>query len=128
MPGISLAEIEQSLIGLTASLEASDIAIASLRTTLLEQTDALEVAKTNAALNAPDAGNEGQRKLNRDKAIADDSVVFFSKKNISDTQFKIAENEAHNASQRRQFAAMCHIAAMRAAQMILHAKGTVKHA
>lgn len=127
MEQLSLSAIEHGLIGIPLDLEVSDIVLAQLRTNLAEAEETLDLARTNAMLQAPDGKNESERKLNRDRAIANDADCKAAKDAVRAVQFSIAEAEANNSKLRRDFAGHCHIAELRAAQMILQSKGTMKH-
>lgn len=121
-----LSAIADALFKIPGDLEISDMALAKYKSTLQEQTDALDVAKTNTMLEAPDGKNETERKLLREKAISENSVCLFSRKVILETQDKIAAEEATNAKLRRMFAANCHLAELESARMYLMAKGATR--
>ena len=123
MSQLSLSGIEQSLLSIPNELEVSDLALAQLRFALGDAEDTLEVAKTNAALKAPEASNEQRRKLNRESAIANDQACWERAQQVRDTKNHIAELEADNARLRRQFAAACHLAELAASNNYLMAKG-----
>lgn len=127
MEQIILSDIETALVEIPVKLETSDIGLSQTRFAIAEMNESLDIAKTNAMLNAPDGRNESERKLNREKWIATDKQCQILRQHLSALQSTASEQEADNAKMRRQFAAYCHIAELRAAQLNLQAKGDNSH-
>ena len=124
---VSNESIVATLNDLPKQLFESDVEIAQAENSLGELRESLEIAKTNAALNAnPDGKNAEQRALQLKSALAKSAEVKEAQKEVSALEAGIAEMQAQNKMLSRQFAGLCHIAELKAAHMILMSKGATK--
>lgn len=120
----SPGNIAVTLSELPSKLHTSDVSIALLETKVAELKESVEIAETNASLNANDDGkNEEKRKLQRAQAVAKDPEVLDAKKALRAAIEELEIEKASNKQLSREFAGMCHIAEMKSNQMLLTAKG-----
>ena len=122
----SLREIEASLMQLPYDLAAVEGSLAQLKIELDDLTSQLEMAKVNASLNAPDGRNAEARELARKQSIATDRECVDAQHALTVKKIEIANFETEATRMRRQFAAQCHLAELRAAQLQLQAKGVTR--
>jgi len=126
-PVISTAEIETMLMNLPQQLLESDLYIGSKRRELNELNEQVTFAETNAMLGAPADGKDAAtRDLQRKQFVLRDADVMQAKNAARNASAAMENEEANNQQLRRQFAAACHLAEMRAAQMRLTATGVSK--
>ncbi len=119
--------IVATLTDLPKSLLDSDLLIAQAEQSFAELTETLEIAEVNASLNAnQDGKNAEARALQLKAALAKDPTVAACRAGVSQAKAKLEIEKANNKMLSRQFASMCHIAELRAAQMILMSKGVTK--
>lgn len=124
---LSTESIAATLNDLPMQLFDSDVEIAQAETSLGELRETLEIAKTNASLNANlDGKNAEARALQLKAALAQSPEVKEAQKEVAALESGIAEMQAQNKMLSRQFAGLCHIAELRAAQMNLMSKGVTK--
>ncbi len=119
--------IAATLVNLPKQLQDSDNTIATAQNTVDELHESLEIAITNASLNAnPDGKNADARKLQLDKAIAENQEVKAARSAWLGAKSRLEQLQAENKQMSRLFAAWCHVAELKAAQMILMSKGVTK--
>jgi hypothetical protein len=119
--------IVATLVSLPKQLQDNDNAIAQAQTTLDELKESLDLEIVNASLNAnADGKNAEARKMQTDKAIAESQEVKAAKSAWLGGKSRLESLQAENKQMSRSFAAMCHIAELKAAQMILMSKGQEK--
>lgn len=111
---IKLLEIEKEIVGVNRQVK--------------ELEESVKMAETNASLNVMlDEDDKAEtRKLKTNRAIATDSEVKRTRQELWDAQAKQQMLDAQGKQISRRFAALCHVAEMEAAQMILQAKGVTK--
>lgn len=120
----SLGNIAVTLTELPKKLYDSDVAIAILETKIADLKESIEIAEVNASLTANDDGkNEEKRKLQRAKAVNEDPEVMRLRQECRAAVENLELEKANNKQLSREFAGMCHISELKAAQMILQAKG-----
>lgn len=119
--------IVATLVSLPKQLQENDNAIAQAQITVDELKESLELATVNASLNAnADGKNADARKLQTDKAIAESAEVKAARSAWLGAKSRMELLQSENKQLSRTFAAMCHVAELKAAQMILMSKGATK--
>jgi hypothetical protein len=119
--------IVTTLANLPGDLYKSDVLLAELDAKQSDLQESLEITEVNVSLNANcDGKNAEARELQRKQALAASEDVQSARKQVSILKADIEIEKANNKMLSRQFAGTCHIAELRAAQMILQAKGVTK--
>jgi hypothetical protein len=119
--------IEQTLMELPAQLQRSDYAIAQAERALAEHAEMCELAEINASLDAVTNGKDAAtRELERKQAVSNNAEVKAKRAAVLNARAQLDELKADNKRLSREFAAMCHIAELHAARLILQAKGEAK--
>lgn len=123
----SPGSIAATLANLPKQLQENDLAIVTAQTALDELKESFELAIVNASLNAPaDGKNAEQRKLQTDRAVAENAEVKAARAAWLGAKTRLEQQQAENKQLSRSFAAWCHIAELKAAQMLLMSKGVSK--
>jgi hypothetical protein len=121
----SPANIAAMLIDLPGKLQASDNAISQAEQTVKEMEETFDIEKVNVSLNATlDGKNAEARKAQLDNAIAKSDEVKAAKSAVAGAKIRLEGLQAENKQLSRSFAAWCHVAELKAAQMILMSKGS----
>jgi hypothetical protein len=121
----SPANIAAMLIDLPGKLQASDNAISQAEQTVKELDETLDIEKVNVSLNATlDGKNAEARKAQLDNAISNSAEVKAAKSAVAGAKIRLEGLQAENKQLSRSFAAWCHVAELKAAQMILMSKGS----
>lgn len=121
---LSLSEIEDGLTRLPQELHELEARQHTEQQLLAEATAQLDLARINAALGAPaDGKNAEDRKLQREQAISNSPDVKDARTEITVRENNAGALEIQITEKRRTFAALCHIAEMRANEMRLQATG-----
>lgn len=119
--------IVATLTDLPKSLLNSDSRILQEEQTLVELTETLEIAEVNASLNAnPDGKNAEARALQIKKALAENLEVQAARAAVNGAKGRLETEKANNKMLARQFAGICHVSELRAAQMTLMSRGATK--
>lgn len=116
--------IVATLTALPKQLQDSDNAIAAAEKNVKELEETLDIEKVNVSLNATlDGKNAEARKAQLDKALSESQEVKFAKATLASAKIRLEGLQAENKQLSRSFAAWCHVAELKAAQMILMSKG-----
>lgn len=119
--------IVATLAELPGKVLQSDMEIAKCEAVLDDLNENLELAEVNASLNAQTDGKDAAtRELQRKKAVGTDGDVQQYKVRVGALKVNLEEARAQNKMLTRQFAAYCHIAELKAAQLNLMSKGVTK--
>ena len=123
----STDRIADALVGLPVSLAQSDNRIADEERKLAQLTEALELAEVNASLEAIcDGKDAATRDLQRKQAVARNADVKAAQTAALTARANVEQTKAENKQLSRQFAAYCHLAELKAAQMTLMSKGVTQ--
>lgn len=117
--------IVATLTALPKQLQDSDNQIALVENTVKELEESLDLAKVNVSLETPlDGKNAEARKAQLDKALSESQDVKAAKVAVAGAKIRLEGLQAENKQLSRSFAAWCHIAELKAAQMLLMSKGS----
>lgn len=123
----SPANIVATLADLPKQLQNSDNAIAAAENTVNELQESLDIAKVNVSLNAVlDGKNAEARKMQLDKALSESQEVKAAQAAVMSAKIRLEQLQAENKQLSRSFAAWCHVAELKSAQMNLMSKGVSK--
>ena len=118
--------IAAMLLDLPTGLYQSDCRLIDLEAIVREQAEAVEIAEINASLNAPEGKNAAERDLQRKATLAKDETVRATKRELNAAQSNLEHEKANNKMLSRQFAGLCHLSELKAAQMQLMSKGATR--
>ena len=119
--------IAETLISIPKEILLIEQEIARAKSQLDEREETLQIAIVNASLNAPqDGSNAPARELQRKQAVAANAEVKIAQTGVTTARIALEQLEARNKQLSRSFAAWCHVAELKAAQMILMSKGETK--
>lgn len=121
----SPVNIATTLTALPKQLQDSDNQIALAQNTVNELEESLDLVKVNVSLDAKvDGTNEPTRKRQLDKVLSESQDVKAAKVAVAGAKIRLEGLQAENKQMSRSFAAWCHVAELKAAQMILMSKGS----